>query len=115
MHCISNMDPRGQITCLIPSAHINEKLTLSRSLPPAGSHLPPSPGTMRSEEAFSAVQKEEGCKQLEGINYGMRIQKKRPLSRERSLFDVDVKGKVIKDFPLSRKECFLNKGGKYRH
>lgn len=45
----------------------------------------------------------------------MPIQKKHPLCREGFLFDVDAKGKVVKDFPLSRKECFLNKGGKYRH
>lgn len=64
------MDPRGEIGCLISSAHNNPKLTLSRSLPPAGSHLPPSPGIMRSEEAFSVVWKER-CKQLEGIHYCM--------------------------------------------
>lgn len=69
MHCIS----------LISSAHINPKLTLSRSLPPAGSHLPPSPGIMRSEEAFSVVWKKERCKHLEGIRYCMPIQTKHPL------------------------------------
>lgn len=39
---------------------INHLLTLSRILLPVGFHLPPSLGTVRSEEAFSVMHEAEG-------------------------------------------------------